>query len=111
MNITSRNYNAYTVSFPQVANNPFNFNFPLVMPDGTYKFYFSWFPKDPEGGSNSGWYFYCILPSGIIRYGRISPNAVNWSASPDVGVVFMSSLQVIGQNDIPNTQMYMLYWK
>lgn len=108
--VGNRKYNTYAISFPIVNQNAFNFIMNVNMQDGTYQYNFTWVPEDVEGGSNTGWYFFCTFPNGTIRQGRVSPNAVNWSRSNDVGVLWTTTLLNIGQNDLNKCKMYMLYW-
>jgi hypothetical protein len=108
--VGNRKFNTYALSFPLVNVNAYNFSTNFNMQDGTYQFNFTWVPIDVEGGSNTGWYFFCTFPNGTIRQGRVSPNAVNWSRSNDVGVLWTTTLSQIGQNDLNKCKMYMLYW-
>lgn len=105
-----RKANVYQITMPPITTNTFNWYFTVAMPDGTYTFNFMWTGIDVEGGTNSGWYFYYTSPKNIVNNGRVSPNAINFSQSSDIGMVWTSSLQSIGQNDLGSTQMFMLYW-
>jgi len=108
--VGNRTYNTYAISMPIVSDDAFNFSININMPDGTYQYNFTYVSIDVEGGRNSGWYFFCTFPDGSIRSGRVSPNAVNWSQSNDVGVVWTTTLAKIMQNDLNRCKMYMLYW-
>jgi len=108
--IGSRAYNPYSCPIPQIPQNAYNFNMTVNAPDGIYTYYFTYIGTNVEGVAEPNWYFTCTLPSGVIRWGKVNPNAICWSQSPDVGVVFITSLSTIGQNDFVNLQMYNLYW-
>jgi hypothetical protein len=105
-----RSYTAYSVPFPSIPDNSYNFSFLVNGPDGLYTFYFNYNKNDVEGNTSDSWYFTAILPSGEVRWGRLNPNAIIWSGHTDVSLYFETSLTSIGQNDLGSISMFMYYW-
>jgi len=88
---------AWKVSLPQLPPGPVNFVFTTTLPPGQFGFKFMWF--------NDVWNIWITLPTGEIRQAGGYPNAVSWTGFLDYYFQLVTSLDVIGQNDLGNVTM------
>jgi hypothetical protein len=83
---------AYRVSFPELSPDPFNFTFTSTLPFGEVGFKFMWFLDV--------WNIWLTLPTWEIRQMGGYPNAVDWTGFADYYAQLVTTLDVIGQNDL-----------
>ncbi len=102
--------NAYLCQLPMVAAGVTRFKHVVTVQSSTYNFEFILFKRNPEGDSQYFWYFYVTGTNGFSNSGMVTPNAINFSESNDIGVVFVTNLVEIGENDLSNISMYIMQW-
>lgn len=88
---------AWRVSLPELQANPYNFVFSTTLPPGGFSFKFMFFL--------GAWNVWVTLPSGEIRQAGAFPNAVSWTGFDDYYLQFVTTLDVIGQNDLSKVTM------
>jgi len=101
----------YAIAIPVVPANTQNFTVRTSVLGSSYTFNFMWQPTNGAMQAPYGqWRGNATMPDGSIRWFGVNPNAVNWTAYPDVGVSFNTKLQWIGLNDWSNVSMYLVTW-
>lgn len=88
---------AYQINIPDLPTDPYNFNFASTLPQGLFTFSFKFF--------NGVWNCWVLLPTGEIRQAGVYPNVRNWLGFFDYYIKFNTTLDSIGQNDLPNVTM------
>lgn len=94
---------SYNIAFPQVETPPKDFSFSTVHPDGVFKFHFRFF--------NERWNGWATLPTGEIRAFGIEPNVISWTGFLDYGLVFLTELPEISENNLFLTQLFLISWE
>ncbi len=88
---------SWKVGLPVLPVDPVNFTFTTTLPPGQFGFRFMWF--------NDVWNIWVTLPTGEIREAGGYSNAVDWTGFSDYYFQLVTSLDVIGQNDLANITM------
>lgn len=94
--------NAWLVPIPQSDSVPVNFQFPIKINNTTYQAVFKWYANM--------WNCWVTFSESDIRQAGIFPGCISWSAYDDFGLFVKTDLDVIGQLDLPNIQLYFLQW-
>lgn len=89
------------ISYPN-AELKENMEFDCSTSYGRFNFHFKWF--------NGRWNVWVTLPDGTKREAGVYPNVVNWTGSPDYGLVFSTALQTIDFESLFMTELYLLKW-
>ena len=102
---------AVAVALPTIPTNSLNFNFTTTISGKGYKFNFMWCPTPGATTTPLGyWRGWCTFPNKTVRPFGCNPNATNWYGFSDVGLLFLTSLANIGQNDWSKVTMTFLSW-
>lgn len=92
----------YQIPLPDINANPVNFYFNATVNGNIFTLTFKWF--------KNSWHLWVTLPSGEIREASTVPGVVSWSKFTDYGFKIQSNLSVLGQNDIVNSQLFLIFW-
>lgn len=102
MNNSRTPVSEYAIAIPVIPVGTFNFFFLSRLPDGTYKFTFKWYLNR--------WNVEVIDPNGGARFATVYPNVIAWGEYVDHSLVFRTDKTAIGQNNLSDASMYMVYW-
>lgn len=79
-----------------------NFTISAMDDAGVFKFNFKWF--------NNRWNLWVDLPDGTTRQAGVYPNVINWSGYLDYSLIFSTSLESIGFEQLFNTELLLVKW-
>ena len=93
---------AYAVPLPVAGVNPYSLQFTAKIAGNVYGFLFQWV--------NNAWILSVTIADGSVRLASTVPGVTAWTAYPDYGLVLMSTLTTLGQNDLASVSMYWIVW-
>jgi hypothetical protein len=93
----------YKVTLPIIDTGVSNFTFSARVENSTFTFNFQFF--------NNVWNVFTFFPSGEIREAQVYPNVMAWTGFADYSLAFITSLPIVGLNDLGSISMYMVSWR